>query len=71
MSIGPPLEVPVSTSNLHEDLETTHDSEDNDEKLGSNESKNHLQKTLASLEVKLKVADEEKCKIKKVKLELH
>ncbi|KAL8194487.1 UNVERIFIED_CONTAM: hypothetical protein K2H54_021877 [Gekko kuhli] len=61
LSIGPSLEGPVSTLSLPEDL----DADNNDEKLGSNESKNRLQKTLASLEVKLKVADEEKCKIKK------
>ncbi|XP_015269741.1 PREDICTED: coiled-coil domain-containing protein 91, partial [Gekko japonicus] len=61
LSIGPSLEVPVSTLSLPEDL----DDDNNGEKLELNESKNHLQKTLASLEVKLKVADEEKCKIKK------
>lgn len=66
MSTGPSLEVPVSTSSPPEDLETAHDGDDNDEKLGLEKSENPLQKTLASLEVKLKVADEEKCKIKKV-----
>ncbi|XP_060109596.1 coiled-coil domain-containing protein 91 [Heteronotia binoei] len=63
--IGSSLEVPVSTLSLPEDLETAHDGDDNDETLELKKSKNHLQKTLASLEVKLKVADEEKCKVKK------
>ncbi|XP_054856750.1 coiled-coil domain-containing protein 91 isoform X3 [Eublepharis macularius] len=63
ISVGS-LEVPVSTESLPEDLKTTDDG-DTDEKLGINDSKDHLQKTLANLEVKLKVADEEKCKIKK------
>ncbi|XP_077166201.1 coiled-coil domain-containing protein 91 [Paroedura picta] len=65
LSTGPSLEVPVPTLSLPGGLETTPDVDDTNEKLGLNESKDHLQKTLASLEVKLKVADEEKCKIKK------
>nr|XP_056718718.1 coiled-coil domain-containing protein 91 [Euleptes europaea] len=65
LSIGLCLEVPESTLCLPEDLKATDDGDDNDEKVGLKESKNRLQQTLASLEVKLKAADEEKYKIRK------
>ncbi|XP_053111596.1 coiled-coil domain-containing protein 91 isoform X2 [Hemicordylus capensis] len=62
LSISPPLEVPLSSLSLSEDLETA---TNDDEKVGLNEPKRHLEQTLTSLEVKLKAADEEKCRIKK------
>ncbi|XP_048372066.1 coiled-coil domain-containing protein 91 isoform X2 [Sphaerodactylus townsendi] len=65
LSIGLCSEAPESNSSPPEDSDTTDDGDDDDEKLGLDESTDHLQQTLASLEVKLKVADEEKCEIKK------
>ncbi|XP_020641451.3 coiled-coil domain-containing protein 91 isoform X1 [Pogona vitticeps] len=61
-SLDPSLDVPVSSLSLTENLETA---TDNVVKLELNESKKHLQETLSSLEVKLRIADEEKCRIKK------
>uniref|UniRef100_A0A6J0SYH9 Coiled-coil domain-containing protein 91 isoform X2 n=1 Tax=Pogona vitticeps TaxID=103695 RepID=A0A6J0SYH9_9SAUR len=61
-SVDPSLDVPVSSLSLTENLETA---TDNVVKLELNESKKHLQETLSSLEVKLRIADEEKCRIKK------
>lgn len=64
-----PLEIPVSPLNLTEDLKTT-TADDDDDKLGLNESM-QLQPTLSSLEVKLKAAEEEKGRIKKVRRKHH
>ncbi|XP_066487900.1 coiled-coil domain-containing protein 91 isoform X2 [Tiliqua scincoides] len=65
-----PVEVPVSSLTLVEDLTTASDgggaaAAAAAEALGLDESKKHLQQTLTSLELKLKTADEEKCQMKK------
>nr|XP_003221420.1 PREDICTED: coiled-coil domain-containing protein 91 isoform X3 [Anolis carolinensis] len=63
LSTSPSLEVAVSSLNLTEDLEAVTD-ENGDEELGLNDSDKHFQQTLSTLEVKLKTADDEKCRIK-------
>ncbi|XP_053243481.1 coiled-coil domain-containing protein 91 isoform X6 [Podarcis raffonei] len=63
LSVDPSLNVPVSCLSVTEDVETA---SENDRKLELDEAnKETLQQTLSSLEVKLKAADEEKCRIKK------
>uniref|UniRef100_A0A670HMV5 Coiled-coil domain containing 91 n=1 Tax=Podarcis muralis TaxID=64176 RepID=A0A670HMV5_PODMU len=63
LSVDPSLNAPVSCLSVTEDVETA---SENDRKLELDEAnKETLQQTLSSLEVKLKAADEEKCRIKK------
>lgn len=65
-----PVEVAASSLIPAKDLETASDAPTS-ETLDLDESKKHLQQTLTSLEVKLKAADEEKHRMKKVSLQFH
>ncbi|XP_059582670.1 coiled-coil domain-containing protein 91 isoform X5 [Alligator mississippiensis] len=67
LSTGSSLDIPIPSLSLpgEKSLVISTISVDDEQRKGSNGSKSCLQQTVASLETKLKVAEEEKCRIKK------
>ncbi|XP_025065558.1 coiled-coil domain-containing protein 91 [Alligator sinensis] len=67
LSTGSSLDIPIPSLSLpgEKPLVISTISVDDEQREGSNGSKSCLQQTVASLETKLKVAEEEKCRIKK------